>query len=349
MFNSKRGEVQDLLMHPLFVIFVAVVVLLYLMWFINGIGEESTFEKKFLAADIALTIDSLLASKNNVVLYYLPQKSNYTPVFNYSIGDNKVIVFEDYLSEVSAGRYYYTGDPGIRLRNTFINFKEPFVLPRFARIGNELLIDDANNQKYSFNLYKLTCSGENLKTKMITLDPGHGYNVGLNKGSVGFAKGALKEFVLTRELAGMTKILDTANVIEEITREGDFELPINDRVSRAKGALISIHVGDYAVNDNFIKAYVNYDSKYQKESLRLACELVNKISSELINNGIKITGTAVIPVIPEHHDDEQLNILVKDKPAVLLEIGNINVPDTYSQKNKKVIASGIIGGIMNAF
>lgn len=348
MFNSKRGAVADLLIHPVFVIFVAFSVLLYLLWFAHGIGSAQTFEKKFLATDIALTIDSLLAAKDNIILYYLPQGKDFTPKFNYSFDKNQVIIFEGKTIEKNAGRYYFTSDPSITMKKTSLMFKEPFVLPRFALLGNELLIDDSHDPKNKLNMFLLECPSKKLSFKKVTLDPGHGYSADLRQGSIGFSSDDRREYVLTRELAGMAKSLDTVEVLSDLTRDGDFALSINDRKSRARDVLISIHLGSYVTNDNFVKAYINYNSNKRDESLKLACELVNQISSTLIENNIKITGIAVIPIIPEQKSDEQWSILVEDKPAVLLEIGNIKIKDNFEIKGKKAIASGIIEGIKNA-
>jgi N-acetylmuramoyl-L-alanine amidase len=348
MFNSKRGEVADLLMHPAFVIFMAFSVLLYLLWFAHGIGTEQTFEKKFLATDMALTIDSLLAAKDNVILYYLPQGEDFESKFNYSFDKNQVIVFEDKNIEKNAGRYYFTSDPSITMKKTSLIFKEPFILPRFALLGNELFINDAHDPKQKLNMYLLECPSKKLGFNKVTLDPGHGYTAESRQGNTGFSSEDRKEYILTREIAGITKRLDTVDILSDLTRDGDFALSINDRKSRVKDAVISIHIGSYSTRDNFIKAYINYDSNKRDESLKLACELVNQISSNLIENNIKITGIAVIPIIPEKKQDEQWNILVEDKPAVFLELGNIKIKDNFEVKSRKAIASGIIGGIKNA-
>lgn len=336
-------------MHPAFVICVAVFVLLYLVWFVYGLGTTYTFEKKFLATDIALTIDSLLAARNNVVLYYLPQRADFVPRFNYSFQRNEVVIFEGSMSEKNAGRYFFTSDPSVSMEDVSLKFSEPFVLPRFALLGNDLLIDDAHNPKYSFNLYLLPRPSAKIDAAEITLDPGHGYSSDLRHGSIGFTNKDLKEYILTREIAGMTKSLDTKKILGELTRDADFALSIEDRKSRIRNAVISIHAGSYSSNDNFVRAYINYDSDKREESLRLACELVNSVSSALIKNNVKLTGISVVPVIPGQKSDEQFGILVKDRPAVILEVGNINVAGLFESKNKKAIASGILEGVGNAF
>lgn len=349
MFHSKRGEAVDILMHPAFVIFVAVLVLLYLLWFINGLGSDYTFEKKFLATDLALTVDSLLASKDNVILYYLPQSQDFTPRFTYSFEKNKITIFEDNKLEKNAGVYFFTSDPSVSIEESSLNFKEPFVLPRLAKIGNNLFIDDAHEKKYVLNPYLLSCPSKKITLATITLDPGHGYDAESRKGSTGVINKDLKEYVLTREIAGMARSLDTKKIFTELTRDADFSLSVENRKSRIKNAVVSIHVGSYVSNENFVKAYINYNSDRKDESLRLACELVNAVSSELIRNNFKITGIAVVPVIPEKKSDEQFEILIDDMPAVLLEIGNINVPETFDLKNKRVISAGIVKGVVNAY
>ncbi len=348
MFNSKKGAVIDILMHPAFITFVAVLVLLYLLWFVNGLGSDLTFEKKYLATDIALTMDSLLASRDNVVLYYLPQRKEFNPKFNYDFKKNRITVYQESKPESSAGKYFFTSDPSIKLKEITLSFKPPFVLPRFAKIGNKILVDDVHDPKHNINILLLSCPEKKFEYGNITLDPGHGFNEDLNQGSEGFTTNKLKEYVLTREISSIAKILDTYQFLGDLTRDSDIDLSIDDRRTRIQDSLISVHVGSYSNFDNIIKAYVNYDSYAQKASLKLACELVNEVSSALIDKKIKITGIAVIPVIPAQKSDKEFSILVQDKPAVMLEIGNINVPDTFSQENKKAIASAIIEGIKNA-
>ncbi|MBW2978752.1 N-acetylmuramoyl-L-alanine amidase [Candidatus Woesearchaeota archaeon] len=347
MFSSKKGEAVDILMHPVFITFVALAVLLYLLWFVHGIGSESVFEKKFLAEDIALTIDSLLAARGNVVVYYQPQKQDYVPEFNYYFKKNQVIVHEDEVPESSAGRFFFTSDPKIDFKEKRLKFSEPFILPVFAKLGNRLIVDDAHNPEDNFNIFLLDCPDAKFDYKKITLDPAHGFNKDLNQGSTGFTTDKLEEFILTREISSMANTLDYG-FIGVLTRESDIYLPINSRKNMIEDSLVSLHIGSSLVTDNLVKAYINYDSEKREQSLKLACELVNEISSALIEKKIKITGIAVVPVIPEQKSDRQFSILVKDKPAVLLEIGNINVPNTFSHENKRAIASAIIQGMKNA-
>jgi N-acetylmuramoyl-L-alanine amidase len=348
MFHSKKGAVVDIIMHPTFVTFVAVLVLFYLLWFIYGLGSDFTFEKKFLATDMALTFDSLFAAKDNVVLYYLPQRTDFVPRFNYSFEKNKITVFSSSRAESGAGVYYFISDPEIDFEPTTLVFSPPFVLPRFSLLGNTFKIDDAHAaDKKPINLHLLSCQGQRYDYGSILLDPAHGIDA--NKGSEGLVAGGLKEHILTREIGVFARTFDITEpkLVSDLTRDADFALSVDDRKSMIKDSVISINIGSAPALDNFVKAYIYYNPKKQ-ESLKLACELVNAVSSALTNNGITITGTSIVPVIPEHESDEQLQILVEDKPGVVLEIGNINVPDTFSIENKKVIAAGILEGIKNA-
>lgn len=335
---------MDILMHPGFVIFVSVLLLFYLLWFIHGLGSDASFEKKFLATDMALTIDSLLASRDNVVLYYLPQAKDYVPKFTYDFSKNIVTVFESAKAEKSAGVYYFTSDPSVSLSPTVLKQSLPFILPKFSKIGRALNIVDGNLDKKS-NIYALSCPKKKFDYGKITFDPAHGFDAKLGKGDRGFTAGSLNEFELTREIGNIVKVLDTGKRISVFTRDADIDLSIDDRKRMIADSLISLHIGSVKSSDVFVKAYVNYNSKKMDESLKLACELINAVSSSLIESKIKVSGVAVIPVIPSH-EQEQFSILVEDRPSVLLEVGNTNV-NMFSQDSKKSIASGIIAGIQN--
>jgi len=344
MFNSKRGEALDILMHPGFVMFIAVLVLIYLLWFVQGIGSDMTYEKKFLATDLALTIDSLLASRDNVVLYYLPQAEDFVNV-TYSFEKNKVSVFESSVSEKNAGIYYFTSDPDVFFVNSLLKIKSSEVFPRFSKIGRVLNIADAKKEGV-VNIYSLVCPKEKYNLGNIVFDPAHGFDAKLDQGDKGFSSGSVYEYVLTREISSILHVLDTGT-INSFTRDSDIDLPVDARINGIQDSVISLHIGSVSGSDIFVKAYINYDSYVRDASQKLACELVNRVSSALINAGVKVSGVAVIPVIPSHESDLQFKILVENKPAVLLEVGNINMP-MFSQDSKKAVASGIIEGVRNA-
>lgn len=346
MFDSKRGEALDLLMHPAFVIFIAVFLLVYLLWFIHGIGSDASYEKKFLATDLALTVDSLLASRDNVVLYYLPQAKEYAPKFSYDFSKNIVTVFESSKNENDAGVYYFTSDPSVSFAPVSLKPSLPFILPKFSKVGRTLFVSDGNRKGSGANVYALPCSEKRYDYGSITFDPAHGFDAELGEGDTGFVAGGLKEFELTREIGSIVKVLDTSGHIEAFTRDSDIVLPVSSRKNSIGNSLISLHIGSVKSGDTFVKAYVNYDSKKMDESLKLACELANSVSSSLLESNVKVSGVAVVPVVLSH-EDEQFSILIEDRPAVLLEVGNINV-NKFSQDSKKAIAAGILGGIKNA-
>jgi len=343
MFRFKKGEAMDILAHPGFVILVAVLVLLYLLWFIYGLGSDFTFEKKFLAADTALTVDAVLAAQGNVILYYLPQRADVSHGFMYRFEKNKVSVFEKE-NEKNAGVYFFTSHPDISINEKVLNLSSGSSLPMISLVGKKMDLADVNAEESPvINLYELPCPVQEFDYGVVTLDPAHGYSVEEKKGSVGVSHGMLKEYVLTREISAMAKILDKYNVIGRLTRDADFALPMSER--EIEDCIVSVNIGE----DDVVKAFVNYDSIRRDESLKLACELVNSVSSALVENNIPVEGVAVVPVIVENEKDEQLQILSYNKPSVVLEIGNIHVDESFSENNKKAIASALVRGINNAY
>ena len=152
--KSKKGQ-EDLtrqLLIDLIVILVLIVIL------INAIGkyiDSSRFEAKFIARDLALTIDSIYASPYDITLRY-PQK---TEAFTYEFSDDGKI------SIIKEGTYlateYFTPQKGIRFINkTFhldvetkekvnvniFNFQKKemgFVPLKFEKKGNTIEISQA--------------------------------------------------------------------------------------------------------------------------------------------------------------------------------------------------------------
>ncbi len=141
---NKRGTVVEFVLHPLFMVVVAVMVLLSGYANINAIGSSPVYREKYYSANNALLISSLFALRKDVnvaVDSYLP------PEFGIDISPNSVTVF----SQNDEGRsFFFEEDPLYALNhvafrpsadNTFIYYKS----------GNFIGLDQAKTALLNFN------------------------------------------------------------------------------------------------------------------------------------------------------------------------------------------------------
>lgn len=141
---NKRGTVLEFVLHPVFMVVVAVMVLLSGYANINAIGSSLVYKEKYYAANNALLITSLFALRKdvNVAVYsYLP------PEFGIDVSKNQVTVF----SKDDEGRtFYFEEDPLYDLNhiafrpaidNSFIYYKS----------GNFVGLDQSKTSKLNFN------------------------------------------------------------------------------------------------------------------------------------------------------------------------------------------------------
>lgn len=161
MMHSKKGSFVGFILHPVFETVVGILVLIVLMTYISGLASKTGFEKRFLATDIALLMDTIPAmpQQGNLFLLYHPQRA---PEFGVSYGFS----FFSSRIEVNTGKTdlkpetaYFTPDPTISLKETVIPASDVMAFPEFFKQGNALLIDDVNSSRVQYIPEVLTCSG----------------------------------------------------------------------------------------------------------------------------------------------------------------------------------------------
>lgn len=71
LFCRKRGNLIEIILSPFFILLVIFTLVLFpLLNYVASIGESSYFEREFLSRDVALVMDTLIASPNNVEIDY---------------------------------------------------------------------------------------------------------------------------------------------------------------------------------------------------------------------------------------------------------------------------------------
>jgi len=127
--NSKRGEIVEVVLMPAMIMLLAFAVFLVMFNWVGKIGETTTFQKEFLAKDIALLIDSLYTVPGQAVVYYSKKTFNFT----IEISENKVEVYEN-KSDFFKKSFYFTEDPSIPIDYKVIGpSEEPLVFSKRER------------------------------------------------------------------------------------------------------------------------------------------------------------------------------------------------------------------------
>jgi N-acetylmuramoyl-L-alanine amidase len=360
---SKKGSVMDIVLLPTFVTGVVLgLIFLTLLYKIGTIGADLQFEKKGVAINSALLLTSMFNVHSNVEYTYLITKN-----FIYDFQPGKVIIYEKELNESGRGFQRFALD-GAYGRLTFtpkkIDAKKtPVPSLLFVKQGNEVLVNSPFVDKnFKSNLKLLECSAHLPEEQLnnIVLDPGYGWDASLaeqgssNPGDQGDVRGNLVESELTRIISA--KVLGYAKDVvagkgrhtRDLTR--DSKVDIDERVNvigqSAGNSVISIHIGNYP-DTSFVPvlAYINGDSDKIKDSRKLACNILNQLSEKIP----EITDLSIIPVSIEQLDRFETGnpqrVLRKNKIAVQLVIGNIQVEDNILSKKMDIISEAIARGI----
>ncbi len=257
---SKKANWVGFILHPTFETAIALaVVLLYLLWYINGIGQATGFEKKFLATDIPLAIDSILAMPQDGNLYamYLPQRSSkFQTNYSYIFTKNSVkVTLGDKDARAVTG--YYTSDPSISIQEKTFVYKDRMIFPVFIKQGNNILIDNQNAREIDYNRNIIACNGPNTAPKLAVSGEGEAAQI-------------------AQRVKGFDWAVDSGG-------QGSFGIILSQ--------------GEKTIIKAYVDANQQPDSLAKSE--RIACEAANSVALALDKAGIDVSGVAVIPINPK--------------------------------------------------
>lgn len=353
LFGNKRGVMEDIhvyLIQLVMILGYSIAIIAFVANALNG----STFEKTYITRDLAFITTAIFASPGNVfyeynlTYYQLPLPTFKSPGPQFQIEFlNKQITLTD-KEKKSPVFYSYASDLN------YITKDYSSVIPPskiyLAKEGNIFRV----NSTLEPNLNAIDCNAywnESVNPKRILIDIPH------NATNLGYTFGAEStELLTTCRIANYLKHQKNENIEFEFTHSVDSEgnidcfrtlseAEIARRISRADYVII-LHGG--AINSTElspVKAYVLHKSAREKDSLRLACQLVNSIlSSENIE---EFTGAVLIPadssLTNTHVQIERVNPRI---PTIILEIGNINLPRERNQLfESNILGEAIIKGL----
>jgi hypothetical protein len=112
----KKASVKDLMRTIIgMIILLIVIALLFLKAYKEG--QDTKYDKLFLAKDIAMFVDSIYASPNELVIKY-PQN---TYDYSYKFEESKITVFKKSESEILGQSYIFSEEKNIKFEYKTIN------------------------------------------------------------------------------------------------------------------------------------------------------------------------------------------------------------------------------------
>ena len=168
MHSKKGATFLGLTIPPIFgTLLVTAIVMVALLWFVNGLDDQTIFQKRFLATDLSLVIDTIytMPQLGSLFVIYHPQRSlEFGRAFSYDFDKNKVTVSEKQ-GDQRAGTAFFTPKPGQSVEKSILNYEETFIVPIITKQDDIISISDVNKKKFSYSRSELTCTGPGIKKK----------------------------------------------------------------------------------------------------------------------------------------------------------------------------------------
>ena len=315
---NKKGNLLEIVIPPLFQILLPVIlVMLPLLAYTNSLSDNKTFEKEFLAKEIALTITSLASLNGDAELRYLSE-----PGFTAVLQADRVRIVRERDPLASTAAFHTPGQ--IQVLPAEIPLGDPAF---FIKRGNTIELT-----KERKDISGLVCAFQpsyEPDGRTIIIDPGHGGS------DPGFSANGLIESEAVTALAQL--------IPGEKTRETNRDLSLEERIQKAERAdtLISLHIGEASAAFSPIKVFYSITSS--PETKDLACRLAFRLEDALTD-----TGAAILPVFPQDlNTNDPKKILLDGKTAVLIELGNVNNANFISEFNRRKgeLANAIVSSL----
>ncbi len=306
--SRKAQDVSYDLISNIWSFLMILVVAVGLAGFISYWGSQSTYEKKYLARDIALLAGAVYASPHDVFTDYYYEQYDFTASFKEVTSTGEKLYHVVLSDEDEEKEWYHFAKNNGLLSAAAVELNKGVFLSKKKR---NLQVSE---NKW-LNTMALDCPDAIAAQGRVVIDPGHSKNEGYQKGKV--SEGELvgqvgrnlkvafgeKSFLTRSEEGASQRISEPEQVLEE----GDI--------------ILGIHLGRYD-EGNHLKAFysANTDENTKLRSKRLGCLILNNIADQDMDS--YFSGMSVIPIYPEDYEN---SLLPENHAAILLEIGNINI------------------------
>jgi N-acetylmuramoyl-L-alanine amidase len=364
----KKAQVPVAVYFRIFEIILLVLVVSIIALEVSNVRGSGIYQKKFLARDLALFMDSVTNARGNLFYQYQPPG----------------VALQNFTIDFVGGQVVVDGETWPYATNTLYTMEGPRTFKNaellvMKKVGNTFTLEAADTKKQEFNGLLMECPKAFVDLKKVIIDPGHGYNpitkqgeqgvVGAHKDTKGrqipeselaLSIGAALQQQLKKHFPGLkdkiiTIITTRSLKFEFISLPAILPVPFlaeetkttQERLAmltaNPEAAVISLHVGKAKPDQNVVKAFVNKDANIQ--TYRLACTVLNAIAMKY-KYPLQITGNAIIPVdLEQLSADDPKKLLLKNQAVVQIELGNIDHPNNKLYENIPELADAIATGV----
>ncbi len=337
VFSKLNRKADAMPVQIIVVMFIVATILIIMFTAIYKLNLSTTFEKKYLAADISQLIDSMYTLKGDSIIEYPGDTKN----FSFSFTKNKVTVYDHKKSKTIFSKVaYFHEDKDIEFKYAELKPDINPVKLVFKKTGNIIEVVDGNKEEAYTQTQietELCPSISTIIEDSILIDPGHGVKE-LRSGSVedfekdyGFVNPGDSSFYESKSMIRLANALGSyISTKHKVRYNKDVSPGVNDiyldndaRLEKAAedDIIISLHTGKNDLGSETAVIYYSLASKKNKQSEKLACNIMNQLRSYE-----KLSDIEIRPIAnPSSDPDPYLKILNNDNIHLFIEIGNMNI------------------------
>lgn len=321
----KRGNLTEMVLSPMFVVIIVLaLVFLPLLKYTTSVGQSSYFEREFYTKDLGLMVSALQAAPNNVVLNYENVKkvnvtftSNYIEAYGYNVNPSQ--------SPSKVSRFHI-----------FPSSVEVLSIMLSPGISTD---DKGNSNPLAYNILL------NKDSKTITASSSNGFSSNVQKKDVidkaidNFISGLYEQKKIYIDVvygSGKTsdgvdgdlfgkRICTGATVASNFLKIDRCNLEnrakIDERIKLANSAdfVVVLFVNEKSNDD--LKVYYYEGSSASVDISKRIAEYAVKVFSD---NEYSMERADISTL----DNDEIKKIITKDKPGIVIQIGNVDELDT---------------------
>ncbi len=335
--RNRKADMDTAIFVIMVDLLIVFMLLTFMLQFIGGIEDNTIFEKKFLAQDIAMFVNAIYSIPTDIY-----QKS-FEPGglldisrFNYKFdeqGNSRVVVSRT--GEKSAGIHHPFGlDTTISHDFDELSLPEKIYIEKYddtIYIASESSI---SQRGYSCSA-SVDTSDNSWRSKTIYIDPGTGLNDNIWYDSEIKDKGIMWDI--------SSKMIRSAGFGRMLTTSTDDKLSVAEKRDKIKGShiLISMHPASASEDIVPVRVYYNSGSSNYLKNKKLACLIVKEFYNDdelkraLGDKNLEVSifplSSSMLDSLSSSDPRKVLSTsgLGDDAPvAVLLEIGNANIKQT---------------------
>ncbi len=298
LFNNKRGDVSHHVVLIIGELLLAAMMFLGLMSFTISIAEKTYFDQLFLARDTAFIMN---------VLNFIPGELSYT-YKNDAFGINRFT-------------FSFAGGIATVESNPENDASTKVLYPYGASpLDEEIESVDKHDAIYFYKDNKaIKASPEKQELKLLL-------------GCPDAETLTIKNIAVDFESPSYAAMLNEF-VVDSLSQYSMQEKIRHIAVNRDKiGLFIGIYPGD---TDKVARAYIYYDSNKKKQSIKLACNVLNKLRQSLNSNELLAVSIVMADFSAADKDDPVNLLRNRDFPAFILKLGDAAAGANNNLLNEK--------------